>query len=50
MKRTRSVRSLGCLVAILLLSAGAGRAEVNRWDPVGPPPSRDQVPPPSAER
>ena len=37
MKRTRSVRSLGGLVAILLLFAGAGRAEVNRWDPVGPP-------------
>ncbi|HWZ84986.1 MAG TPA: hypothetical protein VN032_02225 [Thermoanaerobaculia bacterium] len=38
MKRTRSVRFLGCLVATLLLASAAVRAELNRWDPLGPPP------------
>jgi hypothetical protein len=34
----RSARALGCLAAGLgLLAAGAARAEVNRWDTIGPP-------------
>jgi photosystem II stability/assembly factor-like uncharacterized protein len=36
MKAAPSARTLGCLVAVLLLlSAGAARAEVNRWESIG---------------